>query len=299
MQIKDKFLAILRILAVCLLLFIIPVIVVGFIAGALRSPTMLPVIVNLPVIVINIINLTIYLPSLLFILLGCFVVSKIYKIKVHKLGMLFTKHWIKNVGLGIGIGTLSITTVWLLSILFGGYTITINNLDQTVLIGIVFGFLASLMVGYSEEVMTRGLMTFVGVKNNKLFNAIIVGLLFSLMHLLSPSFNILSMINTLLVAIVFSMLTWISGDLWVAIGYHAIWNFILGNIFGISVSGNLSGKALLISLPSSSDLISGGEYGLEASLVFTMFLLIQIAFIYVLFIKKGKTNKEPVAPWLA
>lgn len=142
-------------------------------------------------------------------------------------------------------------------------------------------------------------MAFVGVKNNKLFNAIVVGVIFALMHLLNPSFNIFSMMNTLLIAIVFSVLTWISGDLWIAIGYHAIWNFILGNIFGVPVSGNIQAGTLLTSSPSSFDLISGGEYGLEASLVFTIVLFIQIAFIYVFFIKKGKTNKEPVAPWLA
>jgi len=287
-QLKEKCLAILRMLVTLLSSFIIPAIILQFIG----SPT------NLPVLVIDIFNLVPFLISFLFTLLACFVVSKIYKIKMYELGMLFTKHWSRNFGVGVCVGTLSIAIIWILSILFGGYTISINNINQTVLIKIILNLLAMLMVGYYEEALTRGLMTFVGVKNNRLFNAIVVAVVFSLMHLLSPSYNILSMVNTLLVAIVFSMLTWISGDLWVAIGYHAFWNFILGSILGVPTSG-LGTIGLLVSSPNSSDLINGGEYGLEASLVCTIFLLIQIAFIYVFFIKKGKTNKYPTAPWLA
>ena len=288
MKIKEKCFAIVRILVTLLLAIAIP----GFVLGLIKLPT------DSTVLTIDLINLVPFFLSFLFILLACFVISKVYKIKMRELGILFTKHWARHFGVGICIGTLSITAIWIISILFSGYSISVNVLNQTVLIKIVFNLLTMLMVGYYEEALTRGLMTFVGAKNSKLFNAIVVGIVFSLMHLLSPSFSVLSMVNTLLIAIVFSMLTWISGDLWVAIGYHAFWNFVLGSILGVPTSGLVT-TGLLTSSPNASPLISGGGYGLEASLICTIFLFIQIAFLYVLFIKKGKTNKAPAAPWLA
>lgn len=289
MHLKEKGLAILKMLAV-LFSYAIPVIIItGMILGFLATS------INRQGPVMMIISGVV---SLLFTLLAGFVISKIYKINTKELGMLFTKHWLRNYGIGIGIGTLSLLMVWLLSVVLGGYSITVNNVNQTVLINILINFVTMLMVGYYEEVLTRGLMTFVGAKNSKLFNAILVALIFSLLHLLNNSFSILPMINTFLVAIAFSMLTWISGDLWVAIGYHAFWNFTMGSILGVPISGVVT-DGLLISSPNSAGLINGGAYGLEGSLICTVFLLTQIAFIYVFFIKEGKINKEPVASWLA
>lgn len=52
--------------------------------------------------------------------------------------------------------------------------------------------------------------------------------------------------------------------LWAAIGFHAAWNFTQGWIFDIPVSGNRT-PALVQSHISGSDWMTGGAFGLEAS----------------------------------
>ena len=52
------------------------------------------------------------------------------------------------------------------------------------------------------------------------------------------------------------------------IGIHFAWNFTQGGIFGVAVSGN-SGAGLLRSVTQGPLLLTGGDFGAEAS-VFAM-----------------------------
>lgn len=289
MQLKEKGIAILRMVAVLLSLFVPAGLVIEMIYRFFATPPSPQEPVGMMITGVV---------STVIISLLCFIISRIYKIRTKELGMLFTKHWLRNYIIGIGIGTVSISMIWVLSVMFGGFRISVNNVNQTVLINILIIFVTMLFVGYFEEVLMRGLMTFVGAKNSKLFNAIVTAIFFSLLHSFNSSFSILPMINTFLIGIVFSMLTWIGGDLWMAIAYHAFWNFVMGSILGVQVSGVVM-SGLLISSLNNAGLINGAGYGLEGSLICTVFILAQIAFLYVFFIKKGRTNKEPVASWLA
>jgi membrane protease YdiL (CAAX protease family) len=54
-------------------------------------------------------------------------------------------------------------------------------------------------------------------------------------------------------------------NLWVPIGVHFGWNFAQGGIFSTSVSGTDAPKGLLDSVTSGPLLLSGGEFGPEAS----------------------------------
>src|ERR1700710_2322908 len=49
-------------------------------------------------------------------------------------------------------------------------------------------------------------------------------------------------------------------------GLHAAWNFTQGWIFGLPVSGGHGGTGLLDGRLTGSDLLTGGAFGLEASL---------------------------------
>lgn len=53
--------------------------------------------------------------------------------------------------------------------------------------------------------------------------------------------------------------------LWVPIGLHFAWNFAQGGIFGAEVSGNGESHGLLHSVHSGPSLLSGGDFGPEAS----------------------------------
>jgi len=54
--------------------------------------------------------------------------------------------------------------------------------------------------------------------------------------------------------------------LWAAMGLHAAWNFTQGWIFGLPVSGGHGGTGLLNGQLTGPELLTGGAFGLEASL---------------------------------
>lgn len=54
-------------------------------------------------------------------------------------------------------------------------------------------------------------------------------------------------------------------DIWLAIGLHFAWNTSVG-LLGIPVSGH-PGAGLLVAQPTGPDLLTGGGFGLEASIV--------------------------------
>jgi membrane protease YdiL (CAAX protease family) len=58
----------------------------------------------------------------------------------------------------------------------------------------------------------------------------------------------------------------LSGNLWLPIGLHAAWNFTEGFIFDVSVSGS-DVHGLVQSKLSGPVILSGGAFGLEASMI--------------------------------
>jgi membrane protease YdiL (CAAX protease family) len=61
----------------------------------------------------------------------------------------------------------------------------------------------------------------------------------------------------------------LTGRLWMAIGFHAAWNFTQGWVFGAPVSGGsgVGGIGTMTLTPGASELLSGGGFGPEASLI--------------------------------
>jgi hypothetical protein len=55
--------------------------------------------------------------------------------------------------------------------------------------------------------------------------------------------------------------------LWLAAGIHAAWNFTQGWIFSVPVSGGEAPLGLLITRRVGPDWLTGGDFGLEASVI--------------------------------
>ena len=55
--------------------------------------------------------------------------------------------------------------------------------------------------------------------------------------------------------------------LWVPIGIHWAWNYTQGNVFGLAVSGNGAGDTIFATTVNGPDIITGGAFGPEASII--------------------------------
>ncbi len=117
-----------------------------------------------------------------------------------------------------------------------------------------------------------------------------VGVLFGLMHASNPSATNLSLINTTLWGVLLGYAFVRSGDLWLAIGLHLGWNWMLP-IFGVNLSGftmDLTGYALDWKI---GPVWSGGAYGPEGGILTTGVVILLFFYLW----------KAPVLPqeaWL-
>ena len=168
---------------------------------------------------------------------------------------------------GFGTGILFFIMVVGVMLAAGLYKITGIGTDQpSQIVSAVFMFI---MVGVGEEILFRGvLFRWIDEKWGFAAALTISSLLFGAMHIAQPN---ASWWSSLAIAIEAGLLLgaaykW-SGTLWFPIGIHWAWNFFQGNIFGFAVSGSDAGASLLQSTVSGPEILTGGPFGAEASII--------------------------------
>jgi membrane protease YdiL (CAAX protease family) len=86
-----------------------------------------------------------------------------------------------------------------------------------------------------------------------------------------------AMLNITLIAIFFALSYRKTGSLWFPIGFHAAWNFCLGCVFSLPVSG-IPVFRLLEVVPSDNTNLTGGNFGAEGSMLLSLILAAMLWF---------------------
>ncbi|MDY6065461.1 MAG: CPBP family intramembrane glutamic endopeptidase [Finegoldia sp.] len=177
----------------------------------------------------------------------------------------------RNYILGAFIGTVMLATVVIANYLTGHISASFNMDNFSFKIFFLF-LLGWILQGFSEEFMFRGvLMNWLAAERGFAFAALVSSLLFSLFHCTSPGFTLLVAINLFLDGIFYSLMFYISDDIFLVGAAHSFWNFFQGNIFGVQVSGKMSlVNTILESDMNGETIINGREFGIEGSLIFTI-----------------------------
>lgn len=130
-------------------------------------------------------------------------------------------------------------------------------------------FMMFLAVAVGEEMILRGVIfRWIDERWNTGVALLISAILFGWMHISNDNATWWS---SLAIAIEAGLLLgaaykW-SGSLWVPIGIHWAWNYVQGNIFGLAVSGMNAGTTMLVTTANGPDIITGGAFGPEASII--------------------------------
>ena len=222
--------------------------------------------------------------------LSIFLMTKISKLKIEQLG--FTKDNIVFSYLkGALFGTLQIFTVFF--IIFGLKAIDVYYVGNISILLLIKVFIIFIFQALLEEILFRGyLMPFfskvIGIK----FTIILLSFLFTCIHLFNPNLDIIGLANVFLAGVTFSLIYYYTGNLWLVGAMHTLWNFILGFIVGSQISGIITYNSVFFSIPvENKDLISGGVFGFEASIVTTIVeLTISLFIIYLIKKEKNKIN---------
>jgi len=130
----------------------------------------------------------------------------------------------------------------------------------------LFGFMAAAAV--TEELLFRGILFRIVEERTGTWIALaLTSVLFGLSHLLNPHASLWGAIAIAIEAGAMLAAAYAATrTLWVPIGLHFGWNFAAAGIFGAVVSGNGESDGLLNGVTSGPILLSGGEFGPEASL---------------------------------
>jgi hypothetical protein len=83
----------------------------------------------------------------------------------------------------------------------------------------------------------------------------------------------------------------LTGRLWLPIGIHTGWNFAEGSLFGTAVSGSNVGASAIRAKLAGPELLAGGRFGPEASIVTVMVLL--VATVILLWLVARRQRIEP------
>lgn len=175
------------------------------------------------------------------ILLFC---KKVEKRTVQSLGF-FQDRFIFHYGIGLGAGLLEIMLVVLGCLLFGSLSIRINYTINWGMIALLF--LGFAVQGWTEEVLCRGfLMNAIASKKGVWAGIIGNSLFFSFLHIMNPGITPLALLNLFIFGLKFSLLFYLSDNIWLVGAAHSIWNFMLGPVLGIEVSGQKISTSIFI-----------------------------------------------------
>lgn len=166
--------------------------------------------------------------------------------------------------------------------------VNINVLGSVVVF--LFGFVIQ---GSGEEIIFRGWMfQVIGARYKPWLGVLITTILFSLLHLNNTGANLFSIINLMLVSILLILFVIKDGSIWAACAWHTAWNWTLGNVYGLSVSGKSQKDSILALSTTGNELISGGQFGPEASVIVTVVLLVAISILIVVISRNQKKQKN-------
>ena len=198
------------------------------------------------------------------------IVIAVYKLAISKLGQqprddLRREHAVRDLALGLGGGALLFSAVTAVAALVGVYDIVgLGRARSILFVAVMFGIIPGVM----EELVFRGIL-FRHLEDfgGSWFALALTSALFGYVHLGNPNATVFS---SFAIAVETGVLLggayMLTRSLWAPIGIHAAWNFTQSQIFDVPVSGN-DGTGLVEAKLSGPELLSGGAFGLEASVI--------------------------------
>ncbi|MEO0418927.1 MAG: CPBP family intramembrane glutamic endopeptidase [Pseudomonadota bacterium] len=131
-----------------------------------------------------------------------------------------------------------------------------------------FAMAGGLVAGFVEEVLFRGVIfRWIEELAGSWAALLVSGGLFGLAHIANDNATVFSSVAIAVEAgLLLGAAYMLTRSLWLAIGIHAGWNLTQGLVFDVSVSG-FEVNGIVDAELSGPDLLTGGAFGLEASVI--------------------------------
>ena len=201
------------------------------------------------------------------------------------LGWTTHRGWLRDWLAGTFVGIASLLVAAALATALGGFRFAFNSsgfpsIGKTLMLSLLFFIIAAA----AEEIMFRGYPLQTMARAHLAWVAIaITSALFASAHLDNP--NVVpgfTFINTALAGVWLAVAYLRTRSLWFPLGIHWSWNWTLGAVLGLPVSGieKLTPAPLLRASDAGPAWLTGGAYGIEGGAACTVALLLSILFIW-------------------
>lgn len=204
---------------------------------------------------------------------------------IASLGLRFDTKVLPDLLVGIAIpfvlmGLIFIAELALGWLTFDGFSWQ-DTPPQTVLWNMVGIFLVFVLVGWNEELLSRGYhLQTLASGTNLFWGVFLSSSVFGLLHLGNPNATWVSAAGIFFAGLFLAYGFLRTGQLWLSIGLHIGWNFFEGPFFGFPVSG-LDIFPLMRITVDGPVLWTGGAFGPEAGLIVLPALFVGAVLIYI------------------
>ena len=161
---------------------------------------------------------------------------------LESLGLKFSVQSLIDILAGIGISFLQMGFIYVAMFFIGWITFKgfAWNFDpiNIVITGVINFFIIFIIVGFKEEILSRGYhLQTIASGINLFWGVIISSAIFGLLHLANPNATWISAAGIFFAGLYLAYAYIRTKQLWLSIGLHIGWNFFEGVVFGFPVSG--------------------------------------------------------------
>lgn len=213
---------------------------------------------------------------------------------ISSLGLALSTKVISDLSIGFFISLLSLSLVFVLESM-AGWIENISFAWQTqpfssVITGTILAFILFVLVGWNEELLSRGYhLQTIASGINLPVGIILSSAIFGILHLANPNATWTSAVGIFLAGLFLAYGYVRTGRLWLSIGLHIGWNFSEGVLFGFPVSGWNSFRLMNYS-GSGPTLWTGSTFGPEGGLIVFPAIILGIILIYLITRSEGKNK---------
>jgi membrane protease YdiL (CAAX protease family) len=197
--------------------------------------------------------------------------------------------WLRNFLLGSLLGAAALMLAALIGTIGGGFHYSLTTtLASSAFIKTFFGACGVyVLLAAGEEALFRGYPLQTLLRSLPFFIAVLpTSLLFAAGHFFNPNVPhnyllAIQFVNTALAGVWLAVGYWRTRSMWLPLGLHWAWNWTMGSLLGLPVSGitSLTRAPLLRATDRGPVWLTGGAYGLEGGLACTLALIIAIIYL--------------------
>ena len=203
----------------------------------------------------------------------------------RSLGLWFHPRWLRHFLVGSAVGIASLALAAGIAAAGGGLRFSFSG--RAVVFGVIqtlfFTAILFVVAALAEEAAFRGYpLQTMARANLAALGAIITSVWFAAGHFLNPNFEYgLPLVNLILAGLWFSVAFLRARSLWFPLGIHWAWNWALGSIFGLPVSGTrLVPHPLMEGFDLGPAWLTGGDFGIEGGVAATFAILVSTVVIW-------------------